>query len=187
MEFREIVGDRIFVVEGAMDEAVCWEVIERAEDAGYDMADVITNLGQGVAHSYRNNLRSIFDAPDLAQALMAEIAGFLPSAGGGVRPSGLNERFRVQYYREEEHFRPHIDGIFAREDGSEASALSLLVFLNDDFEGGQTRFHLEDGEIIDVEPLAGQALVFEHDVMHEGRPIISGEKYLLRTDVMYPA
>jgi hypothetical protein len=29
------------------------------------------------------------------------------------------------------------------------------------------------------------ALVFNHDLLHEGKEVISGRKYVLRSDVMY--
>jgi hypothetical protein len=29
------------------------------------------------------------------------------------------------------------------------------------------------------------ALIFRHECLHEGRPVLDGTKYVLRTDVMY--
>jgi prolyl 4-hydroxylase len=29
------------------------------------------------------------------------------------------------------------------------------------------------------------ALIFRHEFLHEGRPVLEGIKYVLRTDVMY--
>jgi hypothetical protein len=48
--------------------------------------------------------------------------------------------------------------------------------------GGETRF-----ENVSVAPAPGLALVFDHYLMHEGAPVIEGQKYVLRTDVMYSA
>jgi prolyl 4-hydroxylase len=36
-----------------------------------------------------------------------------------------------------------------------------------------------------IAPKAGDALLFEHRVWHEGRQVNSGEKYVLRTDLFY--
>jgi prolyl 4-hydroxylase len=55
-----------------------------------------------------------------------------------------------------------------------------MVYLNDDFDGGHTRF--EDAIIC---PAAGMALFFAHHLLHEGAVITRGRKYVLRTDVMY--
>ena len=49
-------------------------------------------------------------------------------------------------------------------------------------EGGETSF-LELGEAI--EPRTGNALLFQHPLLHEGSVLRAGLKYVLRTDVMY--
>lgn len=56
----------------------------------------------------------------------------------------------------------------------------MLLYLNGDYEGGETEFR-EDL----IKPEAGMALVFPHLMMHQGAPLEAGSKYVLRTDVMY--
>ena len=58
--------------------------------------------------------------------------------------------------------------------------MTFMVYLNDDFEGGETDF----GDFL-VTPKIGDALCFMHSSMHEGRAVSNGTKYVLRTDVMY--
>jgi hypothetical protein len=36
-----------------------------------------------------------------------------------------------------------------------------------------------------IVPRQGTALVFAHSQLHEGAPVLSGRKYVLRTDVLY--
>jgi hypothetical protein len=55
-----------------------------------------------------------------------------------------------------------------------------MVYLNDDFTGGETRF--TQGV---VKPAKGMALVFVHQLFHQGDVVTSGRKYVVRTDVMY--
>ena len=55
-----------------------------------------------------------------------------------------------------------------------------MIYLNDDFEGGETTF-----EQFTVQPKKGTALIFHHPIKHAGEQIRSGVKYALRTDVMY--
>ena len=63
-----------------------------------------------------------------------------------------------------------------------------MVYLNDDFSGGATNFYNGDGTPnARVQPKHGMALVFRHAQLHEGAPVTSGRKYVLRTDVMYSA
>lgn len=62
-----------------------------------------------------------------------------------------------------------------------------MVYLNSDFTGGETKFYDEDGSRlrVAVRPERGMALGFVHLQLHEGAPVVSGRKYVLRTDVMY--
>ena len=70
-----------------------------------------------------------------------------------------------------------------------------MIYLNDNFEGGKTKFFRQDeeeGYILEAEgmddlpsqllvsPKLGKALVFNHDVWHEGEEILKGTKYILR-------
>lgn len=53
---------------------------------------------------------------------------------------------------------------------------TVLCYLNDDFEGGQTSFpHLG----YSVEPRAGKAVVFPSSYLHGAEPVTSGEKYVV--------
>ena len=61
-----------------------------------------------------------------------------------------------------------------------------MVYLNADFEGGETKFYDDWGNLtVAVKPEPGMALVFEHEQLHEGAPVTAGRKYVIRTDVMY--
>jgi hypothetical protein len=55
-----------------------------------------------------------------------------------------------------------------------------MVYLNDDFEGGETRF-----QRVTIRPMVGMALCFVHHLVHEGAEVLCGRKYVMRTDVMY--
>jgi prolyl 4-hydroxylase len=72
-----------------------------------------------------------------------------------------------------------------------SSRLSVLIYLNDDYEGGHTNFL--DGNnkqgptkiAFSVQPVTGTAIIFEHHLLHEGEILKKGVKYILRTDIMY--
>ncbi len=57
-----------------------------------------------------------------------------------------------------------------------------MLYLNDDFTGGATDFH---DFAASVTPRTGMALLFQHMLLHEGATVLTGVKYVLRTDVMY--
>ena len=42
-----------------------------------------------------------------------------------------------------------------------------------------------DTQLACIQPKAGQILIFEHQQLHEGAPVLAGQKYVMRTDVMY--
>ena len=150
---------------------------------------------------------------------------------------GINRRFRVYKYEpgSSQTFAPHIDagfppgGVSLDDDdngysgkpflhwdathqyphSSEiVSRLTVLIYLNDDFTGGHTKFYapaseresFEDSIIASVKPRAGSILVFPQAVseeaverarqiwpLHEGSQVTSGDraKYVIRTDVMF--
>mmetsp|Transcript_148 Transcript_148/g.408 ORF Transcript_148/g.408 Transcript_148/m.408 type:complete len:113 (-) Transcript_148:905-1243(-) len=70
-----------------------------------------------------------------------------------------------------------------------------MIYLNDNFEGGATKFynggqrHYREGEpryVTDsLQPVAGDALVFDSAITHEGGTVTKGCKYILRTEIMY--
>ncbi len=55
------------------------------------------------------------------------------------------------------------------------------------FAGGRTRFYAgRHGPLIGaVAPRCGTAIVFDHDLWHDGEPVTGGTKHVMRTDVVY--
>ena len=70
-----------------------------------------------------------------------------------------------------------------------------MLYLNDDFEGGCTNFFgeeqrhyvrpKEENVIKKVKGRAGMALVFNSQLLHDGGVLEGGEKYIMRSEVMY--
>ncbi len=171
------------IVDDVLSAAECRALVERVESMGMDVATI--NRGNGKTElntRYRDNDRAIFDDVDLAADLHRRLACAIPETwSGGARAVGLNERFRAYRYGPGQRFLPHFDGCFRR-DEREASEITVLVYLNDAVAGGATRL-CDFG--FDVVPKRGMALLFQHIVLHEGLPVTAGNKYVLRSDVMY--
>lgn len=172
----------IVTVGDLLDEADCAALVSLAEAAGFAPAPVTTDAGPVMASRIRNNTRVMLDDAARASELWARVAPFAP-AREGYDAVGVNERLRFYRYDEAERFVWHRDGSFQRDDGVR-SHLTLMVYLNQDFYGGETVFDL-GGEPIVVHPRRGMALMFEHPVRHQGAPVTFGRKYVVRTDVMY--
>jgi predicted 2-oxoglutarate/Fe(II)-dependent dioxygenase YbiX len=185
MHRHELDGDNVFIIEHFLSAEECARHIDRSEQAGYEAAPITTSSGFVMAPDVRSNARVMIDDPGLAAELWERVSPFIPRNFPGWEPSGLNERFRYYRYDVAETFAPHYDGYYQRPNG-ERSKLTLMIYLNEGFEGGETNFFRSNGALrLAVEPECGKALAFLHAQLHEGAPVTAGRKYVLRTDVMY--
>ncbi len=171
----------VWTIPDVLSAAECAEAIERIEQLGPAAAPVSTPRGFVMMPDVRNNERVMFDDVPLAARLFARIQGALPPVLCGMNAVGANERFRCYRYQPGQQFAAHYDGAYVRT-SQERSLLTLIVYLNDDFEGGRTAF-LDFG--LEAIPKTGTALVFQHLLLHEGCTVHSGVKYAMRSDVMY--
>ena len=80
--------------------------------------------------------------------------------GGGVVPLHVDQDFEV-------------DGLNAR--------YSILIYLNDAFTGGETVFNCN---MYAPKIPVGAGIVFRHNILHEGLRVTSGEKHVLKTDLL---
>lgn len=173
------ISEEIFTVEQFLSVDECRQYIALAESLGFDAAPINTALGPVLASEVRNNSRVMLDDSQRAELLWSRLRDYVPLRLAGQDALGLNERFRFYRYDPGQAFRWHFDGCFRRDNG-ERSRLTFMVYLNDDFEGGDTRF-----ERVAIRPQTGMALVFVHELRHEGSAVVRGRKYVLRSDVMY--
>jgi predicted 2-oxoglutarate/Fe(II)-dependent dioxygenase YbiX len=174
-------GPLVFTIDGVLSRDECAQLIARIDALGPTVAPITTAAGPVMRTDVRNNTRVMFDDPAFAQLLFERVAPHVPARLCGMRPVGANERFRCYRYENEQRFAPHYDGAFVR-DEREESLLTFMVYLNEGFAGGDTRFYDYD---VSVTPRAGMALLVQHFTLHEGGSVTAGVKYALRTDVMY--
>lgn len=102
---------------------------------------------------------------------------------GAWPPSGINPTTDTyQYDSSPAHAR-------------QSSLFTFLIYLNDDFKGGETTFFIpsiQEGVMnaYPVQPMMGSVAVFPHGesqgaLLHEGTGVVEGAKYVIRTDVEY--
>ena len=174
-----------FCIRNFFNKTECDELIKSAENKGFEKAKIQSYIGEEFDLEVRNNDRVFFDDYDLARRLFLQMEQFLPTEldawikNWPWTVSCLNERFRFYRYSALQYFKWHMDGSFKR-DHSEVSMLSVIFYLNDDFSGGETEF-----ETFKIKPEKGMVLIFPHKLMHQGTAVKKGDKYVLRTDVMY--
>lgn len=171
---------QIFIVEDFLSIKECSDYIEKSELQTFEEAKINMGGNQVMMKGVRNNDRLLFFDENLAEELWLKLKPFVPSSFGASKAIGLNEMFRIYRYEPGQRFKMHRDGSYERNE-TEFSILSFLIYLNENFEGGETEFR----KVTTVKPKTGTALVFHHPMRHEGKEIISGIKYVLRTDVMY--
>ena len=87
------------------------------------------------------NDRVIYDDEDLAETLWAVVKAYFPETVKNRTVRGLNERFRFYRYQPGQKFARHRDGSFER-NPDETSWITLMVYLNEGYEGGRTNFYL---------------------------------------------
>jgi prolyl 4-hydroxylase len=188
MSKKDLFRNQIFTIENFLSPVECAEYINFTENIGYSDAPITTNKGFEMRPEVRNNQRVIFDDKELAVNLWKRVSNYMPNTINRRHAIGLNERFRFYKYSPGQRFAPHKDGSYSRPNGEE-SYLTFMIYLNSDFEGGETCFYLpnisSNPRTLSVIPVTGMALYFFHELLHEGTSVTQQQKYVLRTDVMY--
>ena len=171
--------DSIIEIPGFLSAAECAGLIARSEQLGYVPAGVATPTGAQLIKGIRNNYRVECRDAALAAMLWQRAAALLPPEPDGAPAVGLHEDFRFYRYGVGERFNKHKDGRISVS-AEIASRWTFLLYLNDDFAGGETEF-----ETLTVAPQQGAALCFRHELRHKGCAVTAGRKYVLRSDVLY--
>ena len=180
----------VTVLHNVYSQAECQALIDLSEQQFYIPATV-TGEDDDEVHDtrHRDSDRCMLDDPARAAELFRRVAPYLPGQLEGCSLAGINERLRFLRYGPGQKFSPHFDGCFERPDGSEASLMTILLYLSGgpgQLTGGETIF-MDDWKQVHyrLEPQPGLVLAFEHEMLHEGRPVQSGRKYCIRSDIMY--
>jgi hypothetical protein len=168
-------------------EEECQMIVEAAEARGFEKA--LLNVGGGqqvLAEGTRKNLRVMVDDLGLAAEIFFRIKDALPKTFKCHSLVGLNERLRILKYHPGDFFAIHKDGNYTRENG-EISKITLLFYLNEGYEGGETTFYKPAGNQVNLKviPKTGMILLHDHRIDHGVPELEKGVKYVIRTDVMY--
>ena len=191
---KEILYDepRIVMCYDLFTPEECREIIDDIPMARYKPAtgfDMLTS--KGVRTDFRTNSTYIDDEYRLSvvqQRLTKLIESEL--VGSSTYKKGCIEMpLQVQRYAYNQQYKAHID-FFNNPSGKHKyfevdRIASVILYLNDDFEGGETFFTALN---IDVKPKAGSALFFRYDynegmsnmnTFHTGMPVKSGVKNIV--------
>lgn len=219
----DLCGKRILTFP-LFSAAECKQIIAAAEKRGFKQHSV---SGGGHGRTGREDpvtaWYSVILNTKLADSIWKRIRDFVPEGvghleknphfapGQGWKPHSVHPSLRVLRYGAGESYAEHIDYkqtcTDVLEDGSRCvlqSVYTLLIYLNDDFRGGQTGYWPNHKGIhcrflrtvekqhasvkkhqVTVTPETGLAVLQDQNILHEGLPPTKGTKYILRTDVIF--
>jgi len=174
------VAHEIFVMDDFLSKQECQKIISNEEEMNFTSADIDTIDGKKVNSYIRNNERADLFSYELAEELWTKLGEIELPIFDYMNAIALSPFFRFYKYSTGEKFNMHKDA--QQRVGENITYYTFMVYLNDDFEGGNTVFQLNE---ISIKPKEGMLLVFQHRLWHQGEEVFSGNKYVLRTDVVY--
>ncbi|MES2343697.1 MAG: 2OG-Fe(II) oxygenase [Pseudomonadota bacterium] len=194
----ETESPRILSIPDLLPAWVCGYVMALAEPA-LDRGMVVDEDGAERVKDERSNRVMHFGLVD--SDVILELVNLRISQAAGMPPENA-EGLGVLHYAPGERYRPHMDYIPETPENARQLEVmgqrvrTLLVYLNDGFEGGATLFPRLDAA---YRPAAGGALIFDSvtddgamdpRTLHEGSPPTSGEKWVIskwfRTKALRP-
>jgi len=177
MHVNEIVPGYILTVSELLSRAECQALIEEAEEARLRTAPFV---GAGTSESLGSSTRIRRHLPVLARRLWRNLRSIVPPSLEGATACSLDPWFtthRARACRRGMQERPQ-----QRPQDEASPRLGLLVYLNDDFTGGATRFRR-----LRIPARTGTALLFRQELRHEAARLYAGTRYVLHSEVLYEA
>jgi prolyl 4-hydroxylase len=183
------LGPDLFRVSNLLSRSLCDHLIEVAECCPFESAGIL--VGQVDSDVRSNDLLALDRAGALGESaneiLLTQIGiiqKLLRQEYGA--PFGYAEPCSILRYETGQFYRRHVDNFLLSsrvqelEQGIPTRDISIVGYLNDDFEGGETYF---DRQNIKVRPEAGSAIVFPSHFTHphQALPVSQGRKYAFTT------
>lgn len=200
-----VINDQIVVIPNFFSKELCQEMINSFEN---NLRMETTPMRKSKEYAVRVNDRYSSIDFDASQKLWEYLQLFLVKENqyddfdmkalksNFSNAIGLNPQLRVYRYRKGHHFGQHYDESVTCQLDEKAkvkgkTGWTLLIYLTGDeeFTGGGTIFYENNGKPLNIHPSKGMALLHKHgnDCMrHEGEMVKAGEKWVLRSDVVYP-
>ncbi|KAK4202364.1 hypothetical protein QBC40DRAFT_305200 [Triangularia verruculosa] len=195
------------VIQNLLSPDECKAIIAAGETVGF-LPDAPLRE-DGDVSILAHNFYWVTDKP-FHDALWSRVAPHVPASVNGRLARGLNRRFRVYRYVPGAEYRAHIDGAWppsdvlpddtyvydaSPADRKQSSLFTFLMYLNDEFEGGETTYFVpaaREGVLnaYPIRPVMGNVALFPHGdtrgaLLHEGTGVRKGAKYVIRTEVEY--
>lgn len=168
-----------FMVEDFLDAAACADLCRVMETSPASVAKVMMeNEGIVTVDQKLRSTRRVEVGDEVSTEFVASLDGIRARAGThfGFELSAT-ERPQFLVYREGDFFLRHLDRDARNDYGR---AVSVIVFLNDDYTGGELMFYGGVGDKrldLKLPPSRGLLVGFRSDWMHEVLPVTHGERF----------
>ena len=166
------------VIRGLLLEAECRHLTALASPALRTSSVIDPRTGSRVPHPVRTSMGMSFGP--LEEDLVVHAINRRLAAVTGTEVS-WGEPLQILRYSPGQEYKPHVDALPG---ASNQRTWTVLVYLNEDYSGGETRFTELD---LSVRGKQGDGLIFrnmsadgraDHRMRHAGRPVTSGVKWL---------
>lgn len=201
-----------FQLINVLSKEECQNLIDLSEQLEY-LPDAAVSLPRSVRHN--DSLTWIVDekTDGTIWQRIAHLMDDRQGIFGGSKALGINARFRFYRYNQGDFFKPHTDGswfgsrvidneLIGNAYPDRYSQMTFLILLNENFQGGETRFLINANEPtkpakagvpvteVDIRTPAGGVLCFPHGMhplhcIHSSVAITKGVKYIIRSDVLF--
>ncbi|WP_298968216.1 hypothetical protein [uncultured Roseobacter sp.] len=207
VELPEVPG--AFQLLNVLSDTEADNIVKLAEQLGFHQDSPVS-----LPHSVRHNQNANWVvSEEIDRVFWERSKHLLTEEVNGQKATGINARFRFYRHDEGDYFKPHSDGAWPGSrvvNGKLADDVypgqlsqdTYLNFLNDGYEGGRTQFMVsksnpsepakreDDVNLVEVRTTKGDVLVFPHGhhplhCLHSSEQITSGEKYIIRSDVLF--
>lgn len=165
-------------LSGFLTPEECDAVVEAARAKGMQRSTVVSTEGASSTRTSSTTFLGADESPVVGR-VFAKVAAMLGASEDRF------EKMQVIAYQENQQYKAHYDPCFKCANGTDLPReFTVLVYLNDGFEGGTTDFPLADPQA-SVVPEQGMALVFRNmkngkivrASKHQGSPVSRGTKW----------
>lgn len=199
LSVEETLKDQILVVPNLLTANLCKSYVAFLNSLPLTTTPGKPKKGEAVRVNDRYQLEDASFAERLWRdtAIREIIESYADPSIWGGKVLGLNPNIRVYRYRPGQFFDQHYDEsnrvTLGPEKISAITTWTILIYLTN-CEGGETAFYPEPASKRDkqpdpilVDPQTGSALFHRHFpecLLHEGKEVLSGEKWVLRSDLV---
>lgn len=162
--------NKIWVIPQFIDINTCDAIIHQVYQKGFRQA---RQFEQG-----RHNHEVFIQDPPIIQKINKRLSEIYLNDGQNNQVIKMHPaNVEVYKYNPGDYIARHSDAPSVID--NEISVFTLVVYLSDDFKGGETHFN---DFAMNVKPPKGGAVIFGHEHHHEALLVEEGHKYILRSN-----